>query len=194
MSQPLSKQNLRFASSSGRLLPYGRQSISEADIAAVVDVLRSDWLTTGPAVPVFEERIAAFSGARYGVAVSSGTAALHAAVYAIGIGPGDEVIVPPITFAATANAVVFQGGTPVFADVDPETLLLDPAAVEAAITPRTRAIIAVDYAGQPCDYAALRDIAQRHGLALIADACHSLGARYCGQPVGSLADLTVFSF
>ncbi|MBV9743663.1 MAG: UDP-4-amino-4,6-dideoxy-N-acetyl-beta-L-altrosamine transaminase [Acidobacteriia bacterium] len=194
MSQPLSKQNLRFASSSGRVLPYGRQSISEADIAAVVDVLRSDWLTTGPAVPVFEERIAAFSGARYGVAVSSGTAALHAAVYAIGIGPGDEVIVPPITFAATANAVVFQGGTPVFADVDPETLLLDPAAVEAAITPRTRAIIAVDYAGQPCDYAALRDIAQRHGLALIADACHSLGARYSGQPVGSLADLTVFSF
>jgi perosamine synthetase len=176
------------------MLPYGRQTIDQADIAAVVEVLRSDWLTTGPAVPRFEEAIAAFTGARYGVAVSSGTAAVHTAMYAAGIGPGDEVIVPPITFVATANAVVFQGGTPVFADVDSETLLLDPTAAEARITPRTKAIIAVDYAGQPCDYLALRAIADRHGLLLIADACHSLGATYRGRPVGTLADLTVFSF
>lgn len=175
-------------------LPYARQSIDEADIAAVVEVLRSDWLTTGPAVPRFEEAVAAFTGARYGVAVSSGTGALHAAMHAAGIQPGDEVILPPITFVATANAVVFQGGTPVFADVDPETLLLDPAAAEARITPRTKAIVAVDYAGQPCDYDELRAIADRHGLVLIADACHSLGGTYRGRPVGTLADLTVFSF
>lgn len=175
-------------------LPYGRQSIDDADIAAVVEVLRSDWLTTGPVVPRFENAVAAFTGARYGVAVSSGTAALHAAMHAARIGPGDEVVVPPITFVATANAVVFQGGTPVFADVDPETLLLDPAAAKAAITPRTKAIVAVDYAGQPCDYDALRAIANRHRLVLIADACHSLGGAYRGRPVGTLADLTVFSF
>jgi perosamine synthetase len=176
------------------MLPYGRQWIDESDIAAVAEVLQSDWLTTGPAVPRFEEAIAAFTGAPYGVAVSSGTAALHAAMYAAGIGPGDEVIVPPITFVATANAVVFQGGTPIFADVDAETLLLDPAAVETRITPRTKAIVAVDYAGQPCEYDRLRAVATRHGLALIADACHSLGALYRSRPVGTLADLTVFSF
>ena len=176
------------------LLPYGHQSIDDADIAAVVEVLHSDWLTTGPVVPRFEEAVAAFAGARYGVAVSSGTAALHAAMFAAGIGPGDEVIVPPITFVATANAVVFQGATPVFADVEPETLLLNPAAAEARITPRTKAIVAVDYAGQPCDYEALSAIARNHGLTLIADACHSLGATYRGRPVGTLADLTVFSF
>jgi len=192
MSHPLPKP---WPSSSAEpLLPYGRQWIDETDIAAVAEVLRSDWLTTGPAVPRFEEAVAAFAGARYGVAVSSGTAALHAAMYAAGIGPGDEVIVPPITFAATANAVVFQGGTPVFADVDSATLLLDPAAVESRITPRTKAILAVDYAGQPCDYDALRAIATRHRLMLAADACHALGATYRGRPVGTLADLTVFSF
>jgi perosamine synthetase len=188
-------QRKTLSSNSAALrLPYGQQCIDEADIAAVVDVLRSDWLTTGPAVPRFEEAIAAFTGARYGVAVSSGTAALHAAMHAAGIGPGDEVIVPPITFVATANAVVFQGGTPVFADVDRETLLLDPASAEKRITARTKAIIAVDYAGQPCDYHSLRAIADRYGLILLADACHSLGARYRGRPVGTLADLTVFSF
>jgi perosamine synthetase len=176
------------------VIPYGRQWIEEADIAAVVEVLRSQWLTTGPAVARFEEAVAVFTGARYGVAVSSGTAALHAAMYAAGIGAGDEVVVPPMTFAATANAVVFQGGTPVFADVDSRTLLLDPAAAEACITPRTKAIVAVDYAGQPCNYARLRAIAERHGLVLIADACHALGAADHGQAVGTLADLTVFSF
>ncbi len=177
-----------------KMLPYGRQWLDEEDIQAVIKVLRSDWLTTGPKVAEFEQVFADFVGVREAVAVSSGTAALHAAMYAIGIGPGDEVIIPPMTFAASANCVVFQGGTPVFADVDPDTLLLDPAHVEAKITPRTKAILAVDYTGQPCDYDALRAIADRHGLILIADACHALGGSYKGRPVGSLADLSTFSF
>lgn len=177
-----------------RFIPYGRQTIGDDDIQAVTDVLRSDWLTTGPAVEHFEADVCAFTGARYGIAVSSGTAALHAAMYALGIGPGDEVIVPPMTFAASANCVLYQRGTPVFADVEPGTLLLDPAAAEAAVTPRTKAIIAVDYAGQPCDWDALSAIADRHHLALVADGCHALGARYKGRAVGTLADITVFSF
>jgi perosamine synthetase len=176
------------------MIPYGRQSIDDEDVKAVAEVLRSDWLTTGPAVERFERAIADFTGARHAVAVSSGTAALHAAVQALDIGPGDEVIVPPMTFVATANAVVFQGGTPVFADVDPGTLLLDPAEVERTITPRTKAVIAVDYAGQPCDYDRLRAITDRHGLALVADACHALGAEYKGCRSGTLASLSAFSF
>jgi perosamine synthetase len=176
------------------MIPYGRQSIDDEDVNAVAAVLRSDWLTTGPAIEQFERAVAGFTGASHAVAVSSGTAALHAAVYALGIGPGDEVIVPPMTFAATANAVVFQGGTPVFADVDPDALLLDPAEVERKITPRTKAIIPVDYAGQPCDYDCLLTIAHRHGIAVIADACHSLGAEYKGRRIGSLADMSAFSF
>ncbi len=175
-------------------LPYGRQLITEDDIEAVVEVLRSDWLTTGPMVEKFEHAVADFVGAKHAVAVSSGTAALHAAMFAVGIGPGDEVIVPPITFVATANAVVYQGGVPVFVDVEPDTLLIDPNVIEAKITPQTKAILAVDYAGQPCDYVALRDMADRHGLLLISDACHSLGAEYNDCRVGTLADLTVFSF
>jgi perosamine synthetase len=177
-----------------RFIPYGRQCIEEDDIKAVVEVLRSDWITTGPAVKAFEESVAEFSGAEYGVAVSSGTAALHTAVYACGIKAGDEVIVPAMTFAATANAVVFQGATPVFCDVEVDTLLIEPGLVEAKVGPRTKAIIAVDYTGQPCDYNALRKIADKHKLVLIADACHSLGATYKGQKVGTLADLTAFSF
>ncbi len=176
------------------MLPYGRQWVDEADVQAVVEVLRSDWLTTGPKVGEFGQVFADFVGAREAVAVSNGTAALHAAMYAAGIGPGDEVIVSPMTFAASANCVVFQGGTPVFADIDSDTLLLDPAQVESRITPRTKAIIAVDYTGQPCDYDALRAIADRHGLILVADACHALGGSYKGRPVGSLADLSIFSF
>ncbi len=174
-------------------LPYGRQWIDEDDIAAVVDVLRSDWLTTGPRVAEFEGALAAATGAREAVAVSSGTAALHLTMLALRIRPGDEVIVPTLTFAASANCVVYCGGTPVFADVDAETLLIDPADVARRITSRTRAIVAVDFAGQPCDYAALRALADHHGLALVADACHSLGAAERGRPTGSLADLTCFS-
>lgn len=176
------------------MIPYGRHSIDESDIAAVVEVLQSDWLTTGSKIFDFEQSMAQMVHAREAVAVSNGTAALHTAMHAIGLQPGDEVIVPPLTFVATANAVVMCGGVPVFADVDPQTLLLDPHVVEEKITPRTKAILAVDYAGQPCDYTALRDIANRHGLVLMADACHALGASIEGQPVGSLADLTIFSF
>ena len=174
-------------------LPYGRQWIDDDDIAAVVEVLRSDWLTTGPKVEEFEAAFAAQTGVAEAVAVSSGTAALHLAIAALDLGPGDEVIVPSLTFAASANCVVYCGATPVFADVDPATLLLDVADAERRITPRTRAIVAVDYAGQPCDYDALRTLADAHGLALVADACHSLGAADRGRPVGSLADLSCFS-
>ena len=177
-----------------RLIPYSRQSVDEEDVRFVAEVLRSDWITTGPKVAEFEELFANTVKAKYAVAVSSGTAVLHAAMFALDISSGDEVIVPTMTFAASANCVVFQGGTPVFVDVDPNTLLLDPTQVEVKITPRTKAMIAVDYAGQPCDYDCLKEIAQRHHLVLVADACHSLGGKYKGQGVGTLADLTVFSF
>jgi perosamine synthetase len=176
-----------------QLLPYGRHWIDHDDVAAVVDALQSDWLTTGPIIAAFEGAFAKACAAEEAVALSSGTAALHGCMHALGVGVGDEVIVPPMTFVATANCVLYVGGTPVFADVDPGTLLLDPAAVEEKISRRTRAIIAVDYAGQPCDYSALRAIADRHGLALVADACHALGGRDRGGAVGSLADLTAFS-
>jgi perosamine synthetase len=176
------------------VLPYGRQWVDEDDIAAVVDVLRSDWLTTGPRVAEFERAVAEFVGTRAAVAVSNGTAALHAAMYALGVGPGDEVLVPALTFAASANCVVYQGATPVFVDVEPETLLIDPVKADAQITPRTRAIIAVDFAGQPCDYDALHALASRHNLPVVADACHALGGSDRGRLVGSLATLSTFSF
>lgn len=176
------------------MIPYGRQTIDDSDIQAVIDVLRSDYLTTGPAVDQFEAAMCRHTGSDYAVAVSSGTAALHCALKAIGIGHGDEVIVPAMTFAATANAVVYCGATPIFADVCPDTLLIDPASVEKRITPRTRAVVAVDYAGQPCDYSMLQLICSRYDLILIADACHSIGGSYKTRRVGSLADLTCFSF
>lgn len=175
-------------------LPYGRQSISDEDVDAVAEALRSDWLTTGPKVGEFERAFASYVGAREAVAVSNGTAALHALMRALGVGPGDEVIVPTMTFAATSNAALYEGATPVFADVDAKTLLLDPASVEARITPRTKAVVAVDYAGQPADYVALRKITDRHGLKLASDGCHAVGATERGRPVGSIADLTAFSF
>ena len=176
-----------------KALPYGRQSIDDADIEAVVAVLRSDWLTTGPKVVEFERAFAEYTGAQHAVALCNGTAALHALMAGLKIGPGDEVIVPAITFVASANCVVYQGGTPVFADIDPATLLIDPASVAAKITPRTKAIIAVDYAGQPCEYPALRAIASQHGLTLLADACHALGGSLDGRRVGVLADASSFS-
>lgn len=175
------------------LLPYGRQQIDDDDIQAVVDVLRSDWLTTGPKVAEFEGAFAEYVGSEEAVAVCNGTAALHAAVAALGIAPGDEVIVPAMTFAASANCVVYQGGTPVFADVDAETLLIDPLEVEAKITSQTKAVVAVDYAGQPADYDVLLEIADRHGIAVISDACHALGASYKGRKVGTLSNLSAFS-
>jgi perosamine synthetase len=175
-------------------IPYGRQAIDEADIASVNEALRSAWLTTGPKVGEFEQAFAAFCGAGEGVAVNSGTAALHATMRALKISPGDEVIVPAITFAASSNAVVYEGGTPVFADVEPDTLLIDPSSVEAVITERTRAIVAVDYGGQPADYDALRALASSRGIKIVADACHAPGATYKGRKVGTLADLSAFSF
>jgi len=178
-------------------LPYARQSINDEDIAAVTAALRSDWLTTGPRGPAFEGELAAFTGARHAVAFSSGTAALHGATTAAGLGPGDEAITTPLTFVATANAVVYVGAEPRFADIDPGTLLIVPDAVAAALTPRTKALLPVDYAGQPADYDALRaiaDAAPGGPLTIIADASHSLGATWGGRSVGTLADLTVLSF
>lgn len=173
---------------------YGRQQIDASDIMAVNKTLSSDFLTCGPAVDEFEKNVSTLSGVRHGVAVSSGTAALHCVMNALSIGPGDEVIVPPLTFSASANSIVYEGGTPVFADIASDTLTLDPISVAQRITSRTKAIVAVDYAGQPCDYVALRRLADEHGLKLVADACHSIGGAYEGRPVGSLADVTVFSF
>ena len=175
-------------------IPYGRQSIDAGDVQSVVEVLRSDWLTTGPKVERLEHVFSNFVGSKYSVAVSNGTAALHCAMAAIGIGSGDEVIIPAITFVATANSVVFQSGTPVFADVENDTLLIDVKDVEKKITPRTKAIIAVDYAGQPADYSRLQALASQYKLPIIADACHAIGGSYKGKPVGALADLSTFSF
>jgi len=176
-----------------KLLPYGRQQIDEEEVASVIKVLRSEYLTTGPMIEAFEQAFANYVGAEFAVAVSSGTAALHAAVHSLDMQPSEEVIVPAMTFASTSNCVVFEGATPVFSDVDPTTLLIDPNKVEELINPRTRAIIAVDYAGQPCDYGVLTSLAEKNGLTLIADACHSLGARYESRKVGSLAELNTFS-
>lgn len=175
-------------------LPYGQQSIDDDDIAAVNETLRGDWLTTGPNVEAFEKAFASNVGSSQAVAVNSGTAALHAAMHALDIGPQDDVIVPAITFVASANVVVYQGGTPVFADVQKDSLLIDPESVERRISARTKAIVSVDYAGQPCDYGALDAIADRHGLSIVSDACHALGGSYRGRAVGTLATASTFSF
>jgi perosamine synthetase len=176
------------------LLPYGRQSLDDEDIQAVVEVLKSDWLTTGPKVGEFEEQFAAWVGAKHAVSFSSGTAALHAAAFAAGLQSGDEAITTPMTFCATANCVLYQGASPVFADVTADTLNLDPQEAAKKIFARTKAMIAVDYAGHPADLVALRELAVKHGLVLIEDACHALGAEYLGKRVGGIADMTVFSF
>jgi len=175
------------------MIPYGRHSINENDIAAVVAALKSDWLTTGPLVEEFESALEKVVGAPC-ISVNSGTSALHCAYAAIGLGAGDEVITPPITFIATQATAAFFGATIVFADVQPDTANIDPQAVEAAITSRTKAIVAVDYAGHPADLDELRAIADRHGIYLIEDAAHSIGSIYKGRPVGSIADITTFSF
>ena len=173
-----------------RLLPYGHQQIEPEDIQCVTEVLRSDWLTTGPKVDEFEEAFAAYVGAKHAVSVSSGTAALHAAVFAAGLEAGDEAITTPITFAATANCLLYQGATPVFADVSVDTLNLDAECVAAQLTPRTKAILPMDYAGHPADLDRLLE----HGLTVIEDACHALGAQYHGRQVGSISHMTAFSF
>ena len=177
-------------------LPYAHQQISDEDVEAVGAALRSDWLTTGPRVPAFEAGLVEATGARHAVAFSSGTAALHGAATAAGLGPGDEAVTTPMTFAATANCVLYTGAEVRFADVDPGTLIIEPELVAAEITPRTKAILPVDYAGHPADYEALRAIADGAPggpLTIIADASHSLGATRDGKQVGTLADMTVLS-
>lgn len=176
------------------MIPYGKQTIEQDDIQAVVDVLKSDFLTTGPKIAEFEQTVADYVGAKYAVAISNGTSALHAACFAAGIGPGDEVITTPLTFAASANCVLYCGGTPVFADVDPKTYNIDPEDIRRKITDRTKAIIAVHLAGQPCDMDAIHSIAREHGLIVIEDGAHALGSVYKGKKVGSMSDMTTFSF
>ena len=175
-------------------IPYGKQTIDEKDIQAVVEVLRSDYLTTGPKIEEFEKCVADYVGAKYAVAVNSGTAALHIACLAAGIKEGDEVITSPITFAASANCVLYCGGTPVFADIDENTYNISPDEIERRVTERTKAIIPVHYTGQPCDMDAIMDIAGKHNLLIIEDGAHALGASYKGRKIGSIAHMTCFSF
>ena len=167
-----------------KMIPYGRQTIEEDDIQAVVDVLRSDYLTTGPKIAEFEKMVADYVGAKYAVAISNGTS----------IQPGDEVITTPLTFAASSNCVLYCGGTPVFADVDPKTYNIDPEDIRRKITDKTKAIIAVHLAGQPCDMDEIHKIAKEHDLIVIEDGAHALGSVYKGKKVGTLSDMTTFSF
>lgn len=176
------------------MLRYAAQTLDEADRKAVDDVLRSEWLTTGPAVTAFEEALCDYTGATNAIAVNTGTAALHAATCAAGIGKNDEVIVPAISFVASANCVLYQGGIPVFADLSRDTLNIDPSEVERKITSKTRGIVAVDFAGHPCDHNALKSIAAKHDIPVIEDAAHSLGAAYRGLKVGTLQAFTALSF
>ena len=175
-------------------LSYGKHSISQEDIEAVVSVLRSDWITTGPNIARFEDEAARRLDAEHAVAVSSGTAALHSAAFAARFDEGDEVITTPITFASTANCVLFRGATPIFADIDPDTLNVDPAEIEKRITERTRAIIPVHFGGLPCDMDSIGELARDHGLVVVEDAAHALGAQYKGRKIGSISEFTAFSF
>ena len=175
-------------------LSYGHQYVDEADIQAITEVLKSDFLTCGPKVTELERALCGLTGAAHCTTVSNGTAALHVACLAAGIGPGDEVITTPITFAASANAVLYCGGKPVFADIDSNTCTIDPSSIERCVTERTKAVIAVDFTGAACDYDAIRTVCQKHNLLLIEDAAHSIGTKYRGTPVGNIADLTTFSF
>jgi len=176
------------------LLPYGHHTVEEEDIEAVVSVLRSDWITTGPKVAEFEEAFAMYVGAGHAVCFSCGTAALHAAAFAAGLSSGDEAITTPLTFCATANSVLYMGATPVFADVCLDTMNIDPEEVAKSITAYTKAILPVDYASQPADLGAIMSLAEKHGLMVIEDATHALGAEYEKRKVGSISHMTVFSF
>jgi dTDP-4-amino-4,6-dideoxygalactose transaminase len=178
----------------GRFLVFGAPRLPEEAIEAVVAVLRSGWLGTGPRVAAFEEAFAGYIGVPFAVAVGSCTAALHLALRLLGVGPGDEVITTPMTFAATANVIVHTGARPVFADVDPRTGNLDPEATHAALTPRTKAIILVHYAGRPCEMDAFLELSRRYGVFLIEDAAHALEAYYRGRKVGAIGHLAAFSF
>ncbi len=173
---------------------YGKQTISEEDIQAVSDVLRGPFITQGPFVDQFEQDLCDYTGAKYAVCASNGTAALHIACLAAGITQGDEVITTPITFAASANCVLYCGATPVFADINPKTYNIDPESIEKYVTPKTKAIIAVDFTGQPVEIQKIRDICDKHGLIFIQDAAHSIGSAYNGVKIGNHADMTTFSF
>ena len=175
-------------------LSSGRQYIDEEDIQAVADTLRSDYLTCGPRITQLEEKLCEVTGAKYCVAVSNGTAALHIAAIAAGIKEGDEVITTPITFAASANCALYCGARPVFADINPDTYNIDPASIRKCITDKTKAVVAVDFTGQAVELDEIRAICKEHNLVLIEDAAHSIGTRYNGQPIGSIADMTTFSF
>lgn len=175
-------------------LSYGRQMIDDSDVEAVVEAMKGDYLTTGPYVKAFEDRIADYVGAKYAVAVSNGTAALHMACFAANIKEGDEVIVSPMTFAATANAVLYCGGKPVFVDIDPMTYNIDVNHIEEKISEKTKAIIPVDFTGQSVDMDRIKEIASKYGLIIIEDAAHALGSEYKGNKIGSQADLVEFSF
>ncbi len=175
-------------------ISYGKQYIDEDDVAAVVAALKEPALTCGPKIAQLENELCEITGAKYAVAVSNGTAALHIAAMAAGINEGDEVIVSPITFAASANCVLYCGGTPVFADIKPDTFNIDPASVRKLITPKTKAVVAVDFTGQAVELDELHAICEENNLILIEDAAHSMGTKYNGHPIGSIADMTTFSF
>lgn len=173
---------------------YGRQYIDQEDVDSVVNTLRSDLITCGPKAAELEQKLCELTGAKYAVVVSNGTAALHLAAMTAGISEGDEVIVSSITFAASSNCVLYCGGTPVFADIKPDTYNIDPASIRKLITPKTKAIVAVDFTGQATELNEIKEICKEHNLILIEDAAHSIGTKYNGQPVGSIADMTTFSF
>ncbi|WP_294520696.1 UDP-4-amino-4,6-dideoxy-N-acetyl-beta-L-altrosamine transaminase [uncultured Anaerovibrio sp.] len=173
---------------------YGHQYIDEADIQAVVDVLKSDFLTCGPKIEEAEKKLCDITGAKHAVLIANGTAALHAMIFAAGIGPGDEVITTPLTFAASANCALYCGARPVFADINPETYNIDPQSIEEKITDKTKAVVAVDFTGQAVEADKIRAICDKHNLIFIEDAAHSLGTKYNGKLVGSIADMTEFSF
>ncbi len=175
-------------------LYYGHQFVDKADVKAVEEVLTSDYLTCGPKVVELEKKLCGITGAKYAVAVCNGTAALHIAAMAAGVGAGDELITSPITFAASANCALYCGARPVFADIDPDTYNIDPARVREKITDRTRAVVAVDFTGQAAQLDELLSMCRERGIVLIEDAAHSIGTRYKGKPVGSIADITTFSF
>lgn len=177
-----------------KFIPYSRQFIDEDDIKAVVEVLRSDFLTQGPKIREFEDAVAEYCGAKYVAVFSSGTAALHAAYFAAGIGPGDEIIMSPITFAATANAALYLGARPVFVDIETDTANIKAALIEKAVTKKTKTIVPVHYAGHPADLDRIHEIAQKYGLIVIEDACHAMGAKYKNKKIGSISQMTVFSF
>lgn len=179
---------------SDNYIPYGQQWLDDDDIAEVVKTLRSDYLTTGPKVGEFEEKLADYVGSKYAVAVSSGTAALHAACFAAGISKGDEVITTPMTFAASANCILYCGARPVFADIQEDTANIDPEEVRRKINKKTKAIIPVHYGGNPCDLDEIHNISKEYRLIVIEDACHALGAMYKGKKIGGLSEMTVFSF